>query len=256
MLDGKRILVTGVLTRHSIAYAVADFALRNGADVLLTSFGRMRRMTERSARSLPGEPEVLELDVTSDEDLGRISGEVDSRWGRLDGLVHAIANAPPDAVAGNFLETPTASAQRAFEVSAYSLKALAVALLPLFDDERGGSIVGLDFDASVAWPGYDWMGVSKAALESVNRYLAAYLGPRRIRSNLVSAGPIQTAAASVFPDFGNLAASFASQAPMLWDAEDAAQVAEPVCFLLSEHARSISGEILHVDGGFHAVGRV
>jgi len=251
MLNGKRIIVTGVLTRHSIAFAIAAFAQQQGADVLLTSFGRVRRMTERAAKRLPMPPEVIELDVTREEDFVQLYGEVERRWGRVDGIVHAIASAPPDALDGNFLTTPAASAAQAFTTSAFSLKALAAALLPLFGER--GSIVGLDFDASVAWPKYDWMGVSKAALEAVSRYLARDLGHHGIRVNLVASGPIETAAASAFSGFRDLTCAWASHAPLGWDSQDAAVVAEPVCFLLSDHARGISGEILHVDGGAHAI---
>jgi enoyl-[acyl-carrier protein] reductase I len=251
MLNEKKIVITGLLTRHSIAYAVAETAQRLGAEVLLTSFGRVRRITERAAKSLPVVPEVLELDVTSPEDFARLRTEVQARWDRVDGVVHAIASAPADALGGNFLDTPAASAELSFTTSAFSLKELTVSLLPLFVD--GGAVVGLDFDASVAWPAYDWMGVSKAALEAVSRYLARDLGGRQIRVNLVSAGPIETVAASAFTGFGTLTEAWAAHAPLGWNAEDAAVVAEPVCFLLSEHARGITGEIVHVDGGIHAV---
>lgn len=251
MLNGKRIVVTGVLTRHSIAYAVAAFAQRCGAEVLLTSFGRARRMTERAARSLPDPPEVLELDVTRAEDFAQLQREVQARWPRVDGVVHAIAAAPMDALGGNFMTTPLSSATLSFATSAFSLKALAAALLPLFGDRA--SIVGLDFDASVAWPTYDWMGVSKAALEAVSRYLARDLGARDVRVNLVSAGPVETAAASAFAGFGELTQAWAREAPLGWDSQDADVVAEPVCFLLSDHARGVTGEILHVDGGVHAI---
>lgn len=251
MLRGKRIIVTGLLTRHSIAYAVAELAQREGAEVLLTSFGRAKRLTERAARSLPVTPDIIELDVTRSEDFARLRTEVQERWDYVDGVVHAIASAPADALGGNFLKTPAASAELSFTISAFSLKELAVSLLPLLRD--GSGIVGLDFDASTAWPAYDWMGVSKAALEAVSRYLARDLGHRSIRVNLVSAGPIETVAASAFDSFGLLAESWALQAPLGWDAEDTSVVAGPVCFLLSEYARGITGEIVHVDGGLHAV---
>lgn len=251
MLNGKRILVTGVLTRHSIAYAVAAFAQQCGAEVLLTSFGRARRMTERAARSLPSPPEVLELDVTREEDFADLQHEVRARWERVDGVVHAIAAAPMDALGGNFLTAPASSAAMSFTISAFSLKALAAALMPLYAERA--SIVGLDFDASVAWPAYDWMGVSKAALEAVSRYLARDLGERDVRVNLVSAGPVETAAASAFAGFGALTEAWAREAPLGWNSQDADVVAEPVCFLLSDHARGVTGEILHVDGGVHAI---
>jgi enoyl-[acyl-carrier protein] reductase I len=259
ILDGKRIVVTGVVNRHSIAYAIAERALEEGAEVVLTSFGRMRRMTERAASRLPGEPEVLELDVNSDDDLSSLAGRLEESWGGVDGAVHAIAHAPADALGGNFVTAPRASACAAFETSAFSLKALTAALAPLMraqngDGPRRGAIVGLDFDATVAWPSYDWMGVAKAALESVARYLARDLGPDGIRVNLIAAGPISTAAASGIPGFEALADNWARCAPLGWDHRDAGAVADAAIFLLSDLSRAISGEIVHVDGGVHAVG--
>jgi enoyl ACP reductase len=253
LLEGKRLLITGVLTKGSIAYAVAERAQRSGAEIVLTGFGRTRRMTERAAKRLPDPPDVLELDVNSPEDLAALSEELGSRWERLDGALHAIAFAPGDALGGQFLEAPRESAEAAFRTSAYSFKALAEALAPLMRGE-GGSLVGMDFDASVAWPVYDWMGVAKAALESVSRYLARDLGSSRVRVNLVSAGPIETPAAEGIPGFEKLAGLWGRQAPLGWDTGDPTPVADAVCFLLSDWSRGISGEILHVDGGFHAMG--
>jgi meromycolic acid enoyl-[acyl-carrier-protein] reductase len=252
MLAGKRILVTGVMTRRSIAFAVAEHAQRAGAEVLLTSFGRARRMCERAARRLPEPPDVLELDATRPEDFAALQSELRERWGTVDGVLHAIAFAPEDALGGNFLGTPAESAEAAFRTSAFSLKALAEAVGPLM--EAGGSVVALDFDASVAWPLYDWMGVSKAALEAVGRYLARDLGPRGVRVNLISAGPVATTAAGGVPGFDGLAGLWGEQAPLGWDIEDASPVADAACFLLSEGSRAITGEIVHVDGGFHAMG--
>jgi meromycolic acid enoyl-[acyl-carrier protein] reductase len=254
VLAGKRILITGVLTRGSIAFEVARQAQEAGAEIVLTGFGRGLRLTERAAAHLPSPPDVLELDVNEPDDLERVAAELGSRWGRLDGVLHAIAFAPADALGGGFLDTPAASAVTAFQTSAYSLKALASALLPLLEADGGGSVVGLDFDASVAWPVYDWMGVAKAALESVSRYLARDVGPRGVRVNLVSAGPIETIAAGGIPGFDELAGLWRSGAPLGWDTRDAAPVAAAVCFLLSDASRGITGEILHVDGGFHAMG--
>jgi enoyl ACP reductase len=253
ILEGKRILVTGVVNRRSIAFSIAERAQEQGAEVLLTSFGRIKRMTERAAARLPSPPDVLELDVNSDEDLAALREELGSRWGRVDGAVHAIAYAPPDALGGDFLATPRASAATAFETSAYSFKALAEALAPLME-EGGGSLVGLDFDATVAWPSYDWMGVAKAALESVGRYLARDLGPSGVRVNLVAAGPIRTAAASGVPGFEGLESAWSEQAPLGWEVDDPTPVADAALFLLSDLARGTTGEILHVDGGAHAVG--
>jgi enoyl ACP reductase len=252
ILDGKRILVTGVVTRESIGFAVAEQAQLAGAEVILTSFGRALRLTERAARRLPSTPEVLELDVNEPEHFERLTRDLEERWGGIDGALHAIAFAPEDALGGRFLSTPPDSAVTAFRTSAYSLKALAEALVPLFDGE--GSIVGLDFDASVAWPVYDWMGVSKAALEAVSRYLARDLGERGVRVNLVSAGPLETLAARGIPGFRELVDLWSAQAPLGWDSENCEPVARAACFLLSEWSRGVSGEILHVDGGFHAMG--
>jgi meromycolic acid enoyl-[acyl-carrier-protein] reductase len=254
LLDGKRLLITGVITRHSIAFAVAREAQLAGAEVVLTGFGRSRRLTERAAKRLPEPVDVLELDVNSEADLAAVAGELESRWGSVDGFLHAVAYAPEDALGGNFLETGFESAAEAFRTSAYSLQALARHLAPALSADGGGGIVGLDFDATVAWPAYDWMGVAKAALESTARYLARDLGPRGIRVNLVSAGPIETAAAGGIPGFGDLAGAWEHGAPLGWDSADPTPVARAACFLLSDWASAISGEIVHVDGGFHAIG--
>jgi meromycolic acid enoyl-[acyl-carrier-protein] reductase len=251
-LEGKRLLVTGVLTRGSIAYSVAERAQQEGAQVLLTGFGRTRRMTERAAAKLPDPPDVLELDVNNPEDFDALVKEIDGRWGGIDGALHAIAFAPGDALGGNFMSAPPESAEQAFRTSAYSFKALGEALAPLMDG--GGSLVGMDFDAGVAWPVYDWMGVAKAALESVSRYLARDLGEQGIRVNLVSAGPVETPAAQGIPGFETLAGLWGKQAPLGWDTSDPAPVADTVLFLLSDRSRAITGEIVHVDGGFHAMG--
>jgi enoyl-[acyl-carrier protein] reductase I len=255
MLEGRRILITGVLDRHSIAFSTARRAQELGAEVILTGFGRTRRMTERSAGQLPRPADVLELDVNSAEDLERVRAELEHRWGALDGLLHAVAYAPLDALGGGFLQTPLESAMIAWQTSAFSLKALVAGLLPLLEAAPDGAgVVGLDFDASVAWPSYDWMGVAKAALEAVARYLAREVGPREIRVNLVSAGPIETLAAGGIPGFSKLAQAWSETAPLRWDAGDPGPVADAVCFLLSPLARRITAEILHVDGGFHAMG--
>jgi enoyl ACP reductase len=254
LLDGKRFLITGVLTNGSIAYAVAERAQQEGAEIVLTGFGRTRRMTERAAKRLPSPPDVLELDVNNPDDFAALSSELSSRWGGLDGALHAIAFAPGDALGGNFMSAPAESASLAFQTSAYSFKALAESLLPLLSSDGGGSLVGMDFDASVAWPVYDWMGVAKAALESVSRYLARDLGPSGVRVNLVSAGPVDTPAAGGIPGFDGLASMWGRQAPLGWDTGDPVAVADTVLFLLSDLSRRITAEIVHVDGGFHAMG--
>ncbi len=253
LLDGKRLLITGVMTHRSIAYTVAEQAQLAGAEVVLTSFGRIRRMTERAARSLPAPADVLELDVNRDEDYGAVVEELRRRWQGLDGVLHAIANGPREAFGGNFVNTPADAALATIRTSAYSMNALVRALRPLLIEARGGSVVGLDFDATRAWPTYDWMGVAKAALESITRYLAAYLGPHGIRINLVSTGPLATPSASSIPGFAHLAGR-AEQAPLGWDRRDPLCTARTACFLLSDWASSISGEIVHVDGGFRCMG--
>jgi enoyl ACP reductase len=255
MLEGRRLLITGVLTQDSIAYAVAERAQAAGAEVVLTGFGRGLRITERIARRLPSEPPVLELDVNDPAHLEAVAADLEERWGALDGVLHAIAFAPEDALGGGFLTAPAESAELAFRTSAFSLKALAAALAPLLERaEPSGAIVGLDFDATVAWPVYDWMGVAKAALESINRYLARDLGSAGVRSNLVSAGPIRTMAARSIPGFGDLADLWEQGAPLGWDPRDPSVVADVCLFLLSPLARAITGEIVHVDGGYHALG--
>jgi meromycolic acid enoyl-[acyl-carrier-protein] reductase len=253
MLDNKKLLITGVITKDSIAWEAARRAQEAGAEVVLTSFGRARRLTERAAKNLPQPADVLELDVNEPEHLENLAQELDGRWGRVDGVLHAIAFAPEDALGGRFLQTPPDSAITAFQTSAFSLKALAASLADLYPDD-GASIVGMDFDASVAWPVYDWMGVAKAALEATARYLARDLGPRGVRVNLVAAGPLGTVAARGIPGFEELAEMWSKQAPIGWNGEDAGPVADAILFLLSDLARGITGEIMHVDGGFHAMG--
>jgi enoyl-[acyl-carrier protein] reductase I len=257
VLKGAKLLITGVVTRRSIAFEAARQAQLAGAEVVLTGFGRARRLTERAAKELPHPAEILELDVNSDQDLRIVAQDLHSRWGRLDGVLHAIAFAPPDALGGNFMGASRESATTAFQTSAFSLKALAHVLTPLLAEGQGGAggaIVALDFDAQVAWPVYDWMGVAKASLESVGRYLARDLGALGVRVNLVSAGPIETLAAGGIPGFDELAASWQTVAPLHWDLNDPGPVADTICFLLSRRARGITGEILHVDGGYHAIG--
>ena len=216
LLDGKKLVITGVINRESIAFEVARQAQLAGAEVVLTGFGRAKRMTDRAAARLPEPPDVLELDVNEPEQLTALADELRERWGRVDGVLHAIAFAPEDALGGRFLTTPPESAVTAFQTSAYSFKALAAALEDLYP-ENGAAIVGMDFDAQVAWPVYDWMGVAKAALEAVNRYLARDLGPRGVRVNLVSAGPLGTLAARGIPGFSDLATAWQRQAPLGWD---------------------------------------
>ena len=254
LLDGKKLLVTGVLDRRSIAFSIAEEAQKAGAEIVLTSFGRVMNITKMMAKRLPQTPDVLELDATRPEDAVGVAEELQRRWGRLDGWVHAIAYAPDDALGGNFLATPWESAATAYRVSAFSLKDIAVGLLPVMR-EHGGSIVALDFDNSVhAWPSYDWMGVSKAALAAVVRYLARDLGRHRIRVNAVSAGPVRTMAARGVPGFDSIGDAWDRRAPLGWDATDPGPVGRTVCALLSDYLPATTGEVIHADGGHHAMG--
>jgi len=254
LLQGKKILVTGVLTPQSIAYYIAEHAQKQGAELVLTGFGRGLSLTERSARRLEPSPEVMELDVTNPEHFPALRNALEKKWGRIDGVVHAIAFAPDDALGGNFLNTPWESVQAAFRISAFSLKELSAALAPIMSE--GAGIVTLDFDnTSQAWPTYDWMGVCKAALDSVVRYLARDLGPKGIRVNSVAAGPLVTVAAKGIPGFKTLEKRWAKQAPMGWDSRarhDA--VARAAVALLSDWFPATSGEVVHVDGGYHCIG--
>ena len=253
LLEGKKLLVTGVLTRGSIAYASAASLQEQGAEIVLTSFGRAMGLTEKSARRLPQPVDVLEMDANDPQHIEAVSTEIGSRWGRLDGFLHAIAFAPQDALGGNFLSTSWESAGTAIQTSAYSLKAIAAGMLPHMR-EHGGSIVSLDFDARVAWPVYDWMGVAKASLESITRYLARDLGPHAIRVNTVSAGPLRTIAGKGIPGFQALADGWGTRAPLGWNPTDATPVADAIAFLFSDLSRGITGELVHVDGGYHAMG--
>jgi meromycolic acid enoyl-[acyl-carrier-protein] reductase len=251
ILAGKRILVTGVLTDSSISFHVARVAQQEGATVVLTGFGRLS-LVQRVAKRLPEPPPVLELDVTDDAHLASLAERVSEHVDGLDGVVHGIAFAPQSALGGNFLNTPWADVATAVQVSAYSLKALATAVLPLMGG--GGSIVGLDFDARQAWPSYDWMGVAKAGLESCARYLARDLGPRRIRVNLVAAGPLRTMAARSIPGFGGFEDLWGRRAPLGWDLSDPEPAARACVALLSDWFPATTGEIVHADGGAHAIG--
>ncbi|MFF5717179.1 enoyl-ACP reductase FabI [Streptomyces buecherae] len=255
LLAGKRVLVTGVLLESSIAFHTARLCQEQGAEVVLTGHGRLS-LVERIARRLPEPAPLIELDVQNQAHLDGLADRVrESATGdaRLDGVVHSIAFAPPDALGGNFLATPWGSVATAVEVSAYSLKALAMAALPLMR-ERGGAIVGLDFDARTAWPAYDWMGVAKAALESTSRYLARDLGPHGIRCNLVAAGPVKTMAARSIPGFETFREVWRTRAPLGWDLSDPEPTARAVVALLSDWFPRTTGEIVHVDGGVHAIG--
>ena len=257
LLDGKKLLITGVLTDDSIAFSAARVAQEAGAEIILTNVGRGVRLTEKVARKLPSTPDVLQMDVNNPDDVAAVSDEVMRRWGRLDGALHAIAFAPQDALGGNFLTAPWESVSVALQTSAYSLKALSVGLLePLkvAGSDGGASVVSLTFDARVAWPIYDWMGVAKAGLEATTRYLARDLGEHNIRVNTVSAGPIRTMAGKSIPGFDAISGVWSRRAPLAWSLTDATPVGQMCCFLMSDWAAMTTGEMIHVDGGYHALG--
>jgi enoyl-[acyl-carrier protein] reductase I len=255
ILEGKKILVTGVLTDASIAFSVARVAQEEGATVVLTAFPRPS-LTERIAKKLPVTPPVLELDVTNPDHMGSLADRISEHVDGLDGVVHSIGFAPQAAMGGNFLNTTWEDVATAVHVSAYSFKSLAMATLPLMKAaaDGGGAIVGLDFDATVAWPGYDWMGIAKAGLESCCRYLARDLGPQGIRVNLVAAGPLRTMAAKSIPGFAKFEDVWNDRAPLGWSITDPEPAAKACVALLSGWFPATTGEIVHVDGGVHAVG--
>jgi enoyl-[acyl-carrier protein] reductase I len=252
LLEGKRLLITGVITDASIAFHAAKVAQEQGATVILTGFGRMS-LVERIAKRLPTPPPVIELDVQNQEQLDTLADRVREHVDGLDGVLHAIAFAPQTCLGAPFLDAPREDVSVAVEVSAYSFKSLTVALRPLLS--RGASVVGLDFDARVAWPAYNWMGVAKAALESVNRYLARDMGEYGVRVNLVSAGPLKTMAAKSIPGFVDLESGWDGRAPLGWDAEDATPVAQTICAVLSDWLPATTGSMIMVDGGVHATGQ-
>ena len=252
ILEGKRLLVTGVLMDSSIAFHVARIAQQEGATVVLSSYGRVSRITAAIAKRLPQTAPVIELDVTSTEDLAALPERLGEHVDGLDGVLHSIGFAPEAALGGNFLNTTWEDVATAVHVSAFSLKALAVAAQPLMP--RGGSLVGLTFDATVAWPKYDWMGVAKAAFESTARYLARDLGPQGIRVNLVAAGPLKTTAAKAIPGFSEFEDVWKTRSPLGWDVSDPTPAAQACAALLSDWFPATTGEIVHVDGGVHAMG--
>jgi enoyl-[acyl-carrier protein] reductase I len=252
ILDGKRLLITGVLTDASLAFAVARLAQEEGAEIVLTGAGRGMRLTERTARKLPEEAEVLEFDVTSAEQAAAVRDHLAAKWGQVDGALHAIGFAPEVCLGEDFMAAQWADVSVAVEISAYSLKTVAEVVAPLMTG--GGSIVGLDFDARFAWPAYNWMGVAKAALESASRYLARSLGGDDIRVNLVAAGPIRTMAAKSIPGFAAFEDAWGTRAPLGWDVNDGEPVAKACVALMSDWFPATTGEMIHVDGGYHAIG--
>lgn len=253
LLEGKRLLITGVLTDDSLAFSAARLAQEQGAQIVLTGAGRGLRLTQRVARHLPDPPDVLELDITDADQVAAVVRDLTDRWGAIDGALHAIAFAPASALGGGFLDAGWDEVKVALEVSAYSLKTLAVALRPLLAAAGGGSIVGLDFDARIAWPGYDWMGVAKAALESSVRYLASELGAQDIRVNTISAGPVKTLAASGVAGFSGILQVYRERAALKRNI-DAGDVAGAAMFLLSDWSKGVSGEVIYVDAGYRPMG--
>jgi len=252
LLEGKKIVITGVLTDASLAYGVARIALEEGAEIVLTGAGRALSLTQRTARKLGDGLDVFEFDVTVPEHVESVRDSVAAKWGRVDGVLHAIGFAPASCLGDDFFGAPWEDVATAMHVSTYSLKTLADAFVPLMD--RGGAMVGLDFDNQQAWPAYNWMGVAKSALQSVNRYLARELGAKQIRCNLVAAGPIRTIAAKSIPGFALFEDTWDGRAPLGWDVNDPSAVAKACCALLSDWFPATTGEIVHVDGGYHAVG--
>ena len=252
LLEGKRILITGVLTEASLAFGVARLAQTEGAEVILTTVDKVRKHTAKAAAKLPTEPEILTLDVAEQDSIEALRGELGDRGVTLDGALHAIGFAPPVCLGGTFMEATWDDVGVALNISAYSFKGLADVVAPLMTD--GGSLVGLDFDATVAYPAYDWMGVAKAALESTSRYLARYLGPQGIRVNLVAAGPIKTIAARSIPGFSQFEDAWDGRAPLGWDVKQPEPVAQACVALLSDWFPMTTGELVHVDGGYHAMG--
>lgn len=253
LLEGKTLLVTGVLTDASIAFHTARLAQDEGATVILSSFGKQARLTQVTARRLPQPAPVIELDVTDTAHLAALPAALSEHTDTLDAVVHSIGFAPQSVMGGNFLDAEWSDVAVALEVSAFSLKSLAVAAQPLMT--RGGAIVGLTFDARFAWPVYDWMGVAKSAFEATSRYLARDLGSAGIRCNLVSAGPLKTVAARHIPGFDQMESGWASRAPLGWDSSDPEPAARAVVALCSDWFPATTGEMVHVDGGFHAMGQ-
>lgn len=252
ILTGKKLLITGVLTDDSLAFGVAKLAQEQGAEVVLTGFDRALRLTKRTARKLDPVPDVFELDVTDVEHGKALQETLRERWGRVDGALHAVGFAPPSCLGDDFSAPDWNDVSVAMHVSAYSLRSLADIVSPLMTD--GGSLVGLTFDATVSWPAYNWMGVAKAAMESLNRYLARDLGPRGIRCNLVAAGPMKTIAAKSIPGFAAFEDEWVKRAPLGWDVKDSEGVSKACVALLSDWFPQTTGSIIHVDGGYHSIG--
>jgi len=254
LLDGKKLLITGVLTDDSMAFAAAQVAQEAGAEILLTSVGRAMSLTQRVAKKLPTTPDVLDMDVNNPEQIDAVRAELMQRWGKVDGVLHSIGFMPQSGLGGGFLDTPWEDVALGFQTSAYSLKALASGMREPMAAAGSASLVSLTFDGRYAWPIYDWMGVAKAGLESITRYLARELGPQGIRVNTVSAGPIRTMAGKSIPGFDQISGAWLNRSPLAWSLTDATPVGQMVCFLFSDWSTMTTGEMIHVDGGYHAMG--
>jgi enoyl-[acyl-carrier protein] reductase I len=253
ILEGKNILVAGVTLDTSIGFHVARIAQEQGANVLVSNFGRAMSLTGRVIKKLDPVPPLLEVDVTSEEHLASLADRVREHVDHLDGVVHSLAFANPEtALGGKFLTTPYGDVSTAVHVSAYSLTSLTMAVKPLLANPA--SVVGLTFDATISWPVYDWMGVAKAALESTSRYLARYLGPEGVRVNLVAAGPLETLAKKAIGGADEFNRVWGERAPIGWEPKNMEPTAKAVVALLSDWFPATTGEIIHVDGGVHAMG--
>ena len=251
-LNNKTFLITGILTDKSIAFSAAKIALDNGASIIATGFGDGFRITQRAVKRLNGEIKVLEMDIQKTEQVQDVVEFVKDNFGKIDGILHAIAFSPTEAMGGNFLNTKAEDATKSFEVSAFSLKTITNEFLPVLNE--GSSIVAVDFDNSQAWPGYDWQGVAKSSLQSIVRYLAYYVGKNNIRVNAVASGPLATTAAKNIPGFSSMNSDWNERAPLGWDTKNSEPVGKAINFLLSDYSEAITGEIIHVDGGAHAIG--
>ena len=252
MLQNKTLLITGILTDKSIAYHAAKIAIDNGATVVATGFGKGLRITERAVKRLSEDIKVYEMDIQNPKQVEEAVNSVKENHGTIDGILHAIAFSPTEAMGGNFMNTELEDAVTSFEVSAFSLKTLAKGFQPIMNNPS--SIVALDFDNSQAWPGYDWQGVAKSGLQSIVRYLAYYLGKEGIRVNAVASGPLATTAAKNIPGFSSMEGEWDERAPLGWDTKNAEPVAKVVNFLLSDLSEAVTGEVIHADGGAHAIG--
>tara|TARA_B100000676_G_scaffold134948_1_gene133871 strand:+ start:88 stop:864 length:777 start_codon:yes stop_codon:yes gene_type:complete len=252
ILKDKTFVITGILTDKSIAFATAKIAIDNGAKIIATGFGDGLRITQRAVKRLNTDIEVLEMDIQNIKHVQKTVKHVKDNYGNLDGVLHAIAFSPIEAMGGNFLNTNIEDATKSFEISAFSLKTLTNEFLPILNE--GASIVAIDFDNSQAWPGYDWQGVAKSSLQSIIRYLAFYVGKNKVRVNAVASGPLATTAAKNIPGFSSMNNEWNERAPLGWDTKNAEPVAKVINFLLSDYSEAITGEIIHADGGVHSIG--